>query len=81
MYTRDNYQKIKERIENRRAAAEAEADLRRSELEVRSPEIKSIDKEMRQVGLEVFRAACSGADITPIREKNLALGTKFSPQY
>ncbi len=76
MYTRENYKKIKERIENRRTAAEAEADLRRSELEARSPEIKSIDKEMRNVGLEIFRAACSGADITPIKEKNLALGKR-----
>lgn len=76
MYTHENYKKIKERIEQRRAAAQSAADERRAELEERSPEIKLIDGKMRGVGLEIFRAACSGADMMPIRERNLALGAK-----
>ncbi len=76
MYTRENYNKIKERIENKRIAAECAADMRRSELARRSPEIGEIDKTMRGVGLEIFRAACSGQDLAPIREKNLALGKR-----
>ncbi len=76
MYTRENYNKIKERIENRRISAERAADIRRAELEHISPEIKKIDEEMRGVGLEIFRAACSGADLSPIRERNLKLGEK-----
>ncbi len=76
MYTHENYQKIKERIEQRRISAENEADRRRAELASLSPEIKRIDAEMRGVGLEIFRAACAGADMTPIKERNLALGVR-----
>ena len=74
MYTRENYQKIKDRINERRQNAEAAADRRRAELALKSPRIKEIDAEMRGVGLEIFKAACAGADMAPIRERNLALG-------
>jgi DNA replication protein DnaC len=76
MYTRENYQKIKERIESKRQKAESDADMRRAELGALSPEIKAIDEEMRGVGLEIFRTACAGGDIGAIREKNLALGKR-----
>lgn len=74
MYTRENYQKIKDRINERRQNAEAAADRRRAELALKSPRIKEIDAGMRGVGLEIFKAACAGADMAPIRERNLALG-------
>lgn len=76
MYTRENYQKIKEMLAARRSSAEASADMRRSELAARSPEIKEIDSQLRCVGLEIFRAACAGEDMKPIREKNLALSAR-----
>ena len=76
MYTRENYQKIKELIADRKSRAEHEAEIKRGELALRSPEIKKIDRELRGVGLEIFRAACGGEDLTPIREKNLALSER-----
>ncbi len=76
MYTRENYLKIKERIEQRRINAENAADMRRAQLARLSPEIEKIDEDMRGVGLEIFRAACAGADLAPIREKNLALSKR-----
>lgn len=76
MYTRENYQKIKEMIAARKERAEMLADMRRRELATRSSEIAAIDRKLRGVGLEIFRAACSGEDIKPIREKNLALSAK-----
>ena len=76
MYTRENYQKIKELIADRKSRAEHAAEIKRGELALRSPEIKKIDRELRGVGLEIFRAACGGEDLTPIREKNLALSER-----
>jgi DNA replication protein DnaC len=76
MYTRENYQKIKEMIAARKERAEMLADMRRRELATRSSEIAAIDRKLRGVGLEIFRAACAGEDIKPIREKNLALSAK-----
>ncbi len=76
MYTRENYKKMTERFADKRQNAEAEADRHRSELWLKAPEIKEIDKEMRGVGLEIFRTACAGGDLAPIRERNLALGKR-----
>ena len=76
MYARENYLKIKDMIAKRKESAEALADLRRAELAARSPEIREIDAELRGVGLQIFRAACRGEDMTPIRERNLSLSEK-----
>ncbi len=76
MYTRENYKKITERYTDMRQNAQAAADMRRAELESISAELKSIDGQMRGVGLEIFKTACAGGDLTPIREKNLALGKR-----
>ena len=54
MYTRDNYQKVKEMINSRREAAEAAADARRREVAMRSEEIARIDAELRSVGPKIF---------------------------
>lgn len=63
-------------IAKRKERAEANADLRRAELAARSPEIREIDAELRGVGLQIFRAACRGEDMTPIRERNLSLSER-----
>ncbi len=76
MYARENYLKIKDMIAKRKERAEANADLRRAELAARSPEIREIDAELRGVGLQIFRAACRGEDMTPIRERNLSLSER-----
>ena len=70
MYGYTNYQKIKAEIEARRLTAIAQADDRNEMLRERSEKIREIDREMTSTGLKLFRAACVGADIEPIKERN-----------
>ena len=74
MYAHENYRKVKEIIENRRQSAIAEAEARNFEVASLSDDIRAIDEEMRNTGLLLFKTACAGGDITPIRERNLFLG-------
>ena len=73
MYGYDNYQKVKNEIEAKRLAAIAKADERNNALRMESEEIREIDRELVTTGLRLFKAACEGSDITPIKERNLAL--------
>lgn len=73
MYGFDNYRKVKDEIEKRRLAAIATADSRNEMLRMQSGEIDAIDRELVKTGLSIFRAACDGRDITPIKERNQAL--------
>lgn len=73
MYTRENYAKAKAEIEKRRLDAIATAEERNAELAFESDEIRKIDKELKSTGLLLFRSACMGEDITPIRERNRQL--------
>ena len=73
MYGYDNYQKVKAEIEKRRLGAIAEADRRNLELRAISEDIRIIDAELVKTGLLLFKTACDGADINPIRERNLSL--------
>lgn len=74
MYARENYAKVKEIIDGRRARAINEAEARNLEVAALSEDIRIIDKELRGTGLSLFKIACNGGDITPIRERNLFLG-------
>lgn len=76
MYTRENYQRAREIIEQRRRAAEAAADARNLEVRSLSNEIAEIDSTLTRTGLELFRAACEGEDLEPIKAKNQALVAK-----
>lgn len=76
MYARENYAKVKNIIEARRLAAIAEAEARCAETAALSEDIRLIDAEMRGTGLLLFKTACNGGDITPIRERNLFLGNQ-----
>lgn len=76
MYGYDNYQKVKAEIERRRLAAIAEADNKNLELRASSEDIRIIDAELVKTGLLLFKTACDGADITPIRERNLELNRR-----
>lgn len=73
MYGYENYQKVKEIIEKRRLSAIREADERNLEMRALSEDIRIIDAELVKTGLLLFKTACEGADITPIRERNLSL--------
>ena len=73
MYGYSNYQKVKAAIEERRRAAIAEADARDADVRGESEEIREIDRELVSTGLKLFKAACTGADVAPIKERNIAL--------
>ena len=67
------YKKVKDEIEAKRKAAYATADRRNLELRSLSPRIRAIDEELTKTGLMLFKTACSGGDITPLRERNTEL--------
>ena len=73
MYNANIYQKAKETIANRRQTALSVAEARNMELRALSPEINEIDSELTKTGLELFRVACAGENITPLRERNQKL--------
>lgn len=70
MYSRENYRLAKEEIEARRTNAEATAEARNTELRILYSEIKEIDDELTGTGLALFKIACSGGDIAPLRARN-----------
>lgn len=70
------YVKVKERIEARRLAALNEATARNEELRIESEEIAKIDEELQGTGLLIFKTACQGGDLAPIKRRNLELQKK-----
>lgn len=76
MYSYENYAKVKEEISARRQRALDEARMRAEDLRLRSEDIALIDDQLARTGPALFKAACRGEDITPIKEKNLLLQNK-----
>ena len=76
MYSYANYQRAKEIIEGRRMSAIATADAHNDEARSLSPIIEQIDNELTGTGLLLFKTACSGGDIEPIKKRNLELMKK-----
>lgn len=76
MYSYENYNKVKETIEARRENARSLSLARAEELRAKSAEIKEIDDELRGVGIKIFKAACAGEDLAPIRRRNEELVEK-----
>lgn len=73
MYTRENYALAKEEIENRRKTAVATAESRNAELRIKHEAIRVIDDELTKTGLKLFKIACSGGDLSPLRNRNQEL--------
>ncbi len=73
MYISGNYKKVKDEIENRRMAAVATAELHNEEVREKSPEIREIDEELTRTGLAIFKTACAGGDLAPVKARNLEL--------
>ena len=73
MARNDTYRKVKEEMEDRRRNAYAVAEARNAELRALSPRIRAIDDELTKTGLLLFKAACAGEDIEPIRTRNAEL--------
>ena len=73
MYTRENYALAKAEIEQRRLNAISTAEERNRALALESDEIRAIDNELSGTGLLLFKTACLGQDIEPIRKRNAEL--------
>ena len=73
MANKEIFERAKAEIDARREAARAQADDRAEILRAESEEIASIDAELSTTGLQLFRAACFGEDISAVRERNRAL--------
>ncbi len=73
MYSYENYQKVKAEIEKRRLDAISAAESREEQLRAESEAIRKIDEELSGTGLLIFKTACAGGDIAPIKERNKAL--------
>ena len=73
MPNNDIYTKAKNEIDRRRNAARAEAEDRNEILRAESDEISKIDEELSKTGLLIFKTACTGGDIAPIKERNAEL--------
>ena len=67
------YEKAKATIEARRASARAEAEGRNEIVRAESEEIARIDAELATTGMLIFKTACMGGDIAPIKERNKEL--------
>ena len=76
MSARENYSLAKQEIEKRRLSAVATAEARNTELRIKHSEINTIDSELTKTGLKLFKLACAGADIAPLRKRNEALVAK-----
>ena len=70
------YNRVRELIEERRRKAINEANERNEQVRDESAEIAAIDEELTGTGLRLFKAACSGEDIAPIRKRNQELTKK-----
>ena len=76
MFEREIFHKVKLILEERRTNAIDTAEAHKFELRATSPAIAEIDAELTRTGLLLFRTACAGEDITPVRERNIALVQK-----
>lgn len=76
MASYDIYGRAKAEVEARRNSARAEAEARNEIVRSESEEIAKIDAELGATGMLIFKTACSGGDITPIKERNKALQDK-----
>ncbi len=76
MYSNEIYNRVKEIIHNRRTQARALSEARTRELESLSPELAEIGRELRAVGPLIFKTACEGGDIAPIKQRNMELNDR-----
>lgn len=79
-YKRSVYQKAKQLLDERKKAAELQAEIRHSEAVMKCPEIADIEREMAQCGADVIKAVGMGGDVAEyvrsLSVKNLAAQDK-----
>ena len=67
------FERAKAEIEARRNNARSESDYRSEIIRSMSDEVAAIDEELSKTGMLIFKTACTGGDITPIKERNKEL--------
>ena len=70
MYKRENYRKIIDDLKASRDAAEEAAEQRSEMLCRLSEEFRAVETELRSTGMQLFKLACMGKDLTPLMERN-----------
>lgn len=68
-YSETVYEKAKEELDRRRRKAETDQQERNSELALRFPEIRELEREMARAGYEIVKAIGMGADAAAFIEK------------
>lgn len=76
MHNYENYNKVREIIDERREEARRLSDSRTLEMRSLSPEIARIDEELEKTGPLIFKTAVSGGDIAPLKLRNQELVTR-----
>ena len=76
MYNYENYNKVKEMIDERRENARRESEMRSARLRMLSHELDEIDEELSGTGLLIFKTAVSGGDIEAVKARNVELNKK-----
>ena len=80
-YSNEILNRAKERLAERRAVAEASAELRRETAYVRVPRLREIDRELGQIGAEtaltVLKSGGAQYSMDQLAEKSLALQEEF----
>ncbi len=71
-FNRENYKRIKEEYSGKYLRAREASNLRRMQIHEEIPEVAEIDRQLADVGIEIFEASVSGRmdKIDAIREKN-----------
>lgn len=75
-YNQENYKRIREEYETKYLRAREAADARREEVYLEIPELRSADRELNGLGLEIMGAVLSGKPeeaLAALREKNMAI--------
>lgn len=63
-FTDETAKKVRDEFDRKRKAAQDDADARRNMIHSRLPEIEIIDKKLANTGLEVYKSAVNGENIT-----------------
>ncbi|MGN1433597.1 MAG: ATP-binding protein [Ruminococcus sp.] len=81
-YSSSVYKAAADKLFERRLKAEKEADRRKSEIFIKLPRTKELEKEISRCGIQAARAVISGGNVTEemknLRDRNLAMQSELA---
>lgn len=81
-YSSSVYKAAADKLFERRLKAEKEADRRKSEIFIKLPRTKELEKEISRCGIQAARAVIGGGDVTEemknLRDRNLAMQSELA---